>query len=222
MSMKTIASSAGGFQLETAVRFQLSDGPNNGATTPLSMIPVMLPDPNSAFAGAGPGTSQFITSNVGANWTVQVYPIVNGVVSGTALAIPQQIPVGFNIYWIPLDPAVFTQRMYRVVIRDPGNNVAEQFDFAVFDHSTTASGGSVSAINDKIRRIAGLLGFRQRVTYAQYLHGIAREALIEMLSSDLSTVVARWRHRKVLDAAGNVTAETSAALDSNDLGTTFP
>ena len=223
MNGMRIFSSASGFFAERQTRFQLSDGPNTGATVPLSMLLVYLPDPDSDREGeGGTGVSEFITSNVGTNWNVQVFP-VNGTVVGAALAITQSIPAATGgCYWIPLDPAVFTDEEYRVEIRDMAGNLAEQFDFGIFAHQPVAPGGTNTDINRRIRQLAGLLGYRQKITYADYLHGVPRTATIEMLDSTLTTTVQSWRRKITLDDAGRMIGETSMLLtEPVDLGVVF-
>ena len=115
-------------------------------------------------------------------------------VNSKALSIPEQAP------------------------KNTAHDTAASGAFELFDHSFTAGATNTNAINNAIRRIASLLGYRQRVTYSDFLHNVARTAQIDVLDQDLATVLAQYRVKRTLDAAGNILGETSMALDSNDLG----
>ena len=215
MPSQAVVSSQNGFSLRTMPRFQLNEGANPGATAINAALLIMLPDPDSGVAGA---TSEFITAvPAGQPWNVQIVEIENGAVTGT-IAYSATVPIANNAIWVALDPAVFvTTKSYRVRLFDPGNNLAEEWDFKVHDHNVTAVGpGDLASINNAIRRIAGLLGYRQRVSYSDFNLGIPQTTLIELLDATQATL-ASYRVKTTLDSALNITSQTAAALDANVL-----
>ena len=215
MPSQSVISSQNGFSLRTSPHFQMNEGPNPGATVINGALLLMLPDPDSAVAGA---TSEFITSAPASQpWNVQILEIENGAVTAV-IAYAATVPIANNAIWVALDPAVFDNtKAYRVRLFDPGNNLAEEWDFKLHDHDVTAVGpADLANINNAIRRIAGLLGYRQRVTYSDFQLGVPQTTLIELLDATQATL-ASYRVKTTLDSAQNITAQTSAALDANVL-----
>lgn len=208
---QTILSSNSGFTARPVMRFQANEGPNPGVSLINSALLVFLPEPNTAaFA-----TSEFITNNVGTQWSLTIYRITNGAVGAITASVA--IDVTSNMLWYPLDPAVLPAGLYRFEIRDPSNFVADQFDVSIFDQNATGGSADVQSINDAIRRIAGLLGYRQRVVYSDYYHAQHRSATVELLDATGATL-AQYRNTVAISPEGHKLTEVSAALDSNNLG----
>ncbi len=208
----SIASSAGGFYIEPIPAFQLSDGPNPNSTPMASALMILLPSPTF-------NAGEFVTTGNGSGgvWRVSILPMTAGVLG--AAVFSTTVPNTSNVLWVALDPAVFpTTSAYRVRVKDDANNICDEWDFRTFTIDSSAGGPSgIQSINDAIRRIAGLLGYRQRVTYSDYLLGKPQTALIDLMDS-LDVVIAQYRRTLTLDSANQVLAETSAALDQNNLG----
>lgn len=212
MPSRVSTSSSNGFGLVSLPRFQLNDGPNPGVTQINSPLMILLPDPDSSVVG-----SEFVTAVIpNASWTVRILGVVGGVV-GAAVYV-QTVPQSANVLWVAIDPALFSAgRTYRVQIFDTGNNIAAEWDFHVFDHSVSLSGpADIAEANNHIRRIAGLLGYRQRVTYSGHQYGMPGQALIELLNEAGGTL-AQYRVKNTYDSARNLTSQTSVALDNNTL-----
>lgn len=205
-------SSNNGFSVDRTTRVQASDGPNDGATSISSALLVFLPEPNTAIA-----SSEFVTNGTtGTTWSVRVYGITAGAVGASVFT--RTVPVDSNTLYVPMDPAVFPDGDYRVEIRDPGDNIADQYDISVFSQDNLSGSADVQAINNAIARIAGLSGFRQQIEYdADYYHGEHRGATVSLLDS-AGAVIATYRVNRTLDQAAHVIAETSVALDDNNLG----
>lgn len=205
-------SSQSGFRVEMLPALQLSDGPNPTATPIASPLLIFLPAPDANAA-------EFTTLGNGGGgvWRVSVSEAQNGVLGAAILSLT--VPNSHMMLWVALDPAVyFTDRVYRVQIRDDSNAICDEWDFRCYDVNT--SPGSLTGleeINDAIRRIAGLLGYRQRVTYSDYIQGIPQTTLIELLD-EFDAAMASYRRKLVLNDANQVLSETCAALDTNNLG----
>lgn len=201
--------------LETETSYQISDGPNPGTSSPASYLMFFLPDPASAVA-----SSEFITAGGAGSWTVRIYSVADEGGGALTQIYAQTIPAGSNVHHVALDPAVFvvaTSRHYRAIISDEGGNQCEEWDFHVYNHASVGGTADVNAANNKIRRAAHLLGWRQRVTYSDYLHGTPMTTVIEALAADLATVEATYDRKVTMDGAGHILTDISVARDTNVL-----
>lgn len=187
------ASSAGGFSVESFAKLQMSDGPNPVSAPINSALLVWLPDPDSATVG-----SEFITA-AGTTWRIEI-SVIQGSLPGSVIFTSDE-PIANNARWIALDPAVFnTSATYRVRISDGNGNIADEWDFRLFNINATPTGpANLAEINNRIRRIAGLLGYRQRVSYSNFVLGKPLEATIDLLDN-AGVVIAQYRRKVVTDA----------------------
>lgn len=172
-----------------------------------ALLMVMLPDPNP------PGVSDFVIT--GGAWTVTVTKYLRDTQVDTR---DYSVPATADTLWIAVypdeSPAFYEVSdangdcyVYRVTIKDAGANVCEEWDFScyTFDVSSGAA-GDTAAINDKIARIAGLLGYRQRVTYSNFDLGIPVDTLVELLDANDDTI-AEYRIKKILNGAHAIIGE---------------
>ena len=209
MTSTALSKTGTGFGVDSYAKFQMSDGPNPGTAAISSSLMVLLPDPISA-------TSDFITTPGTGLWSVEIYEVTAGVI-GSIVDSATNISAVTNVWWVALDPAVFdVTKAYRVVIKDSAGTVCDEWDFTLFQPNIGAGAAGVSSINDAIRRIAGLLGYRRQVIYSDYILGIPQTTTIKLLDG-AGAELASYRRKLVLDAAHAVIAETSAALDTNTL-----
>lgn len=208
----SIASSLGGFYIEPLPGFQLSDGPNPNATPINSALMIVLPSPTF-------NAGQFVTTGNGSGgvWRVSIKPLVAGALG--AAVYSTTVPNTSNVLWVAIDPAVFDVSCpHRVQIKDDANNICDEWDFSLFTIDSAAAGpADIQEVNDAVRRIAGLLGYRQRVTYSDYLLGKPQTTLIELMDNG-GLVIASYRRTLHLDSANQVLSETCAALDQDNLG----
>ena len=205
----TSPSRTGGFLTRTAVKLQMSDQANPGTEAIQSALPIFVPDPNSAVAA-----SDFVTAT-GTNWTITIVENVAGAVGATVHTAT--VLASNNIIWVALDPGVFTiGNVYRVTITDNGGNVMDVWDFELYSQDISTGAANIADINNSIRRIAGLLGYRQKVTYADYIYGVPRQTTIELQDAAGATL-ATYRRTLTMNEAKEVTGETMAALDTNVL-----
>lgn len=204
-------SSSDGFTLVSIPKMQLSEGPNPGVSIANGVLLVFVPDIDSPVS-----PSEFITQPLGSQWAVTIEPVVAGVVGASVYS--QNIPIANNLHYITLDPATYPRGLYRVTLRDAGANIIDQWDFHTFDQNATSGSADVASINDAVRRIAGLLGYRQRTTYADYVANLGMPATttVELLDGS-NNVLASYRRKLNFDSSGQVSSETMAALDTNVL-----
>lgn len=209
MSSVATSKTGTGFTTDTYAKFQLNDGPNPGSSAILGRLCVLLPDPISA-------TSDFITTPGTGLWSVEITEVLSGAI-GPVIKSASNISNLTNVLWIALDPDDFqTGRVYRVTIKDSAGTVADEWDFGVYQPNIGAGSAGVASINNAIRRIAGLLGYRKQVIYSDFVLGIPLTTTIT-LQDGAGSSIAQYRRKLTLNDAHAVIAETSAALDANVL-----
>lgn len=210
MSSTTLSKTGTGFAVDTYPKFQLNDGPNPGTSAINSRLCVLLPDPISA-------ASDFVTTPGTGLWSVEIRAVTAGVI-GSIVHSATNIAAVTNVLWVALDPAAFPANgdVYRVTIKDSAGTVCDEWDFSVFQPNIGAGSAGVAAINNAVRRIAGLLGYRQQVIYSDFVLGIPQTTTIT-LQDAAGAALASYRRKLFLNDAHAVIAETSAALDSNVL-----
>ena len=199
----------GGIVLEVHPKMQIGSTDHVGATSAESFITLLLPDPNP------PGASDYVTT--GGAWSWQIERIYRD--ATLAVIRTENVPATEDIEFVPVhgldSPALWEcddgaggdGYFYRVTIFDSVGTLVSEWDFRLFCQDFTGTAPSdIASLNDTIRRIAGLLGYRQRVTYSNYSLGVPVDTLVELLNA-ADGVIAEYNIKKILNDANAVIGE---------------
>jgi len=162
---------------------------------------VFFPDPTE---GAGGTTT----------WSWEIYNVTDSAIVDSDSSVDSGTEG--NAIKVELDSSYATGKLYRVRIWNAAAQLRSEWYFVVFDATFgTVGPTNIAAINDAITRIAGLQGHNQKVTIVSQEFGVPTEVLIEVYDGDPdnsgSSVIARYRQKKFLDATQRVSGEVSAA-----------
>ena len=202
----------GGIVAEVHPKMQLGSNDHDGATPAESFLTILFPDP------APPGASDYATT--GGNWSWQIEYVYRDTVLGVIRS--ESVTSANDIEFVPIssadspplgsadDGAGGDGYFYRVTVFDSVGTVVDEWDVRIFGQDFTGTGpAGIEAINDSIRRIAGLLGYRQRVTYSNYSLGIPQDTLVELLNA-AGAVLAEYNVKKLINDANAVIGEIHA------------
>ncbi len=203
-------SASGGFEVEAAPKFQISDGPNTGIAAIESGLVLWVPDPQGRF-GAG---SELITGGGGSSglWNVTISPVNGGVIGAPVFTAAYPNLTNFTL--VELDPAVFSaNRLYRVQLTDDGANLIDEWDFTTFELDISASSADVATINNKLRRAQALLSKDRIVRTTVKRLGQPLKQVVEILDPATRQVVASYGVSREMVQSGEVDAEVCYASD---------
>lgn len=166
-------------------------------------ILIFFPDPDSPVAAGS-----------GAAWSWEIF----NVTTSTIIASAAQVTATENYIEVTLSTGTYVVGdLYRVRIF---NNISGQIDEWFFSVYSSNFGGippvNIASINDKIARIAGLLGLNQVVRNTNHDKGVPAVSEIDLYDGDPqdpgSSIFATYKQVKFLDPQSRVDSEISTKL----------
>lgn len=162
---------------------------------------IYFPDPDNGFI-----------SDYGPAWSWEIFNDTDSVV---VQAASQDSTTEDYVAVTLSEPTYEPGKRYRVRIFDDAANLVDEWYFIAYSSDFAGIPPiNVAEINEKLARIAGLLGLNQVVRHTVHELGIPTETEIEIYDKDpddpTALQIGSYKQVKFLDLAGRVEAEISA------------